>query len=386
MNRVLFVDDEKNILDAYKRVFFNRYDFTMTDSGAGAIEIIKNSKPFQVIVTDYKMPGMNGVELLNNVRTLSPDTIQIMLTGQAEMRAIIDLINKGKIFRFLTKPCSSEDMVFNIDAAIKQYELVTAEKELLGKTLGGSIKVLTDLLALAKPLAFYKTQRIRSLCKKMYNAVNAENKWQVEIAALLSQIGTVTMPDDILKKIYRGLTLSEEEMVMFRNHPVAGSEMLRNIPRLDSVVEIIRLQGKNYDGSGFPEDDVSEDAIPLGARILKIVIDYDNGISSGSEQERVFSEMKKHQDMYDPLLLDVAARVFQDSTDSTVSYINKELPPDELNENMYFAEDVVSADGITLGSKNQKITSAMITTLKNYEKNNQLKSAVKITEIVKQQV
>lgn len=378
MRRILFVDDDKNILNAYRRTFFNKYEFVMADSGSAALEIVNSSEPFHVIVVDYQMPGMNGVELLSIVRNISPDTIQIMLTGQADMQAIIDLINKGKIFRFLTKPCAQDDMILNIDAAIRQYDLVYAERELLGKTLGGSIKVLTDLLALVKPIIFYKSQRIRSLCKKIYNEIDVENKWQIEIATLLSQIGAVTIPDEILKKYYKDLKLSEDEMIMFRNHPLIGSDMLKSIPRMEKIADIIRYQGKNYDGSGFPEDNISGEAIPVGSRILRIALDYDNGINAGKEQDRILNDMKKKPDIYDSKMVEIACVILTGPSLSNNSFISKEVSPDQMTEEMYLAEDVVSATGLTLGNKNQKITSALITAFQNYEKNHQIKNQIKV--------
>lgn len=382
MGRILFVDDEKNILEAYKRAFYNKYDFVMTDSGQSAIDIISNSKPFQVIVTDYKMPGMNGVELLNLVSNLSPDTVQIMLTGQAEMQAVIDLINKGKIFRFLTKPCSHEDMVLNIDSAIRMYELVTAEKELLGKTLGGSIKVLTDLLALAKPQVFNKTQKIRSLAKSLYSELAIENKWQIEIAATLSQIGCVTIPDDILKKVYKGLTLSEPENVMFTRHPTIGADMIKNIPRLEKVAEIIRYQEKNFDGSGYPADDVNEELIPAGARILKIALDYDKAVTSGVEGDKALFDMNKKTGIYDPFLLSIAGTKFLKISNPSQQFLNEELSVDNLQEGMFLSEDLISATGVTVGTRNQKLTKALIATIINYSTNHQLKDKIKVVTII----
>jgi len=382
MGKILFVDDEKNILESYRRSFYDKYNFIMADSGQKAIEIINNNKePFQVIVTDYKMPKMNGVELLEKVKSISPDTVQIMLTGQADMGAVIHLINKGKLFRFLTKPCPPEDMMLNIDDAIRQHELVTAERELLGKTLGGSIKILADLLSLAKPQAFIKAQRIRSLARQIYSDLPVNNKWQIEIAATLSQIGCITIPDDILKKVYKGLTLSEDENLMFSTHSVIGADMIKNIPRMEKVSEIIRYQEKNFDGSGFPEDDIKEEDIPTGSRILKITLDYDNAVTGGAEKERVLLDMRKKTGWYDQSILAIAEKNFMQSGESTKKFVNKEIPAGHLKEGMYLAEDLTSASGSVIGNKNQKITSALIVTINNYSRNNQLKEKIKIIEV-----
>lgn len=378
MKRVLLVDDEKNILSAYKRNLSDEFDVATADSAFEAIDILSKDRSFVVIVSDYKMPKMNGVELLEKARTISPDTVQIMLTGQAEIEAIIDLINKGKIFRFLTKPCSTEDLVNNIRDGIRQNELVTAERELLGKTLGGSIRVLTDLLSLAKPQAFHKTRKIRNLARELFNALEIENKWQIEIAATLSQIGCVTIPDEILKKIYRGLILPESENVMFLSHPSIGADMIKNIPRMEAVADIIRYQEKNYDGSGYPHDSISEDNIPAGSRILKIALDYDKAVTGGVESRQALADMSKKTGVYDPVILQIAQKRFSEFESPKRSFISREVSADDLDESMYLAEDLVTASGSAIANKNQKLTPALIAAIKNYSKNSQLKETVKI--------
>lgn len=381
MYRILLVDDEKNILEAYRRNLSDEFDILLSDSGYSALELLSNDNTINVIVSDYKMPKMNGVELLEKARLISPETIQIMLTGHAEMESIIELINKGKIFRFLTKPCSREDLVKNIKDAIHQYELITAERELLGKTLGGSIRVLTDLLSLAKPQAFYKTQKIRSLARSIYNEFDLESKWQIEIAATLSQIGCVTIPDDILKKIYKGMLLYETEVLMFQTHPAIGADMIRTIPRMENVAEIIRYQEKNYDGSGFPQNDIKEDMIPAGSRIIKIALDYDKGVSGGNEPEKVLAEMDKKTGTYDPLFLNTARKNFlKIEADKKMAGI-KEITSEKLEDGMYLAEDLVASGGVIIGNSNQKITSTLIITIRNYIKNQQLRGTIKVFNI-----
>lgn len=375
--KVLMVDDEINILEAYRRNLRDRFDVNAVDSGESALKALGGGT-YQVIVTDYKMPVMNGVALLDRARAIAPDTTQIMLTGQAEMQAVIDLINKGKIFRFLTKPCTTEDLTRNIDDGIRQYELITAERELLGKTLGGSIRVLTDLLALAKPQAFHRAQRIRTVVRKVLQEKKIENAWQIEIAAMLSQIGCVTIPDDVLKKAYSHRKLTEYELAMFQNHPAIAAEMIVNIPRLDKVAEIVRYQEKCYNGEGFPEDDVKEQDIPYGARILKIAIDYDKHIVDGKEPMQGYEELLKKSELYDEELLKETQPAFAELWKKSKRFFNKELTVDNLKEGMYLAEDVMTASGVILGTKNQKVTLPLISTLKNYEKNKQIKGLLRL--------
>lgn len=376
--KVLLVDDETNILDAYKRNLKDHFQISTAVSGDTALTLLGGDEVFHVIVTDYKMPGMNGVELLESARRISPDTVQIMLTGQADMRAVIELINKGRIFRFLTKPCANEDLIDAINVAVRQHELITAERELVGKTLGGTVKILVDLLALAKPQAFYRAQRIRNLSKRVAEYKNMEDSWQMELASMLSQIGCVTIPDDILKKAYSGRILTEYELDIFQNHPLIAADMISNIPRMDQVADIIRYQEKRFDGTGVPVDAVKGENIPLGARIIKIAADFEKQSSSGMDQEKVLSAMGKKTGWYDPSVLEIAVKAFMEISAKGKRFVNRECHIDMLTDEMYLSEDVVSAEGVILGNRNQKVTSVLKLTLRNYEKNKQIKDTVKV--------
>ena len=144
-NKILFVDDDPNILSAYTRTLHKRYRMATASGGEEALQIIQTDGPFAVVVSDMRMPGMDGVALLTHVRNFNPDTVRIMLTGNADMGTAIEAVNQGNIFRFLTKPCEPDDLALALDGAIKQYRLVTSERELLELTLKGSIDLLVEL-------------------------------------------------------------------------------------------------------------------------------------------------------------------------------------------------------------------------------------------------
>ena len=140
--KILLVDDEVNVLQAYTRVLRSRFALESAESGSQALEVLKANGPFAAIVSDMRMPGMDGVELLSWVRELYPDTVRIMLTGNADQQTATDAVNQGAIFRFLSKPCDSEVLASTLEQAIRQHELITSEKSLLQDTLKGSIRML----------------------------------------------------------------------------------------------------------------------------------------------------------------------------------------------------------------------------------------------------
>ena len=147
------------------------------------------------------MPSMNGNQFLAAAKELAPDTVRVMLTGQADLRATVEAINKGNIFRFIEKPCPTETLMVILDAAVEQYRLVTAEKELLERTLNGSIKLLIDVLSIVNPYGFSESSKIKEIAFRLSKRLQIKDTWELELASALSQIGYVAVPAEILQKI-----------------------------------------------------------------------------------------------------------------------------------------------------------------------------------------
>lgn len=139
--KILFVDDDPNLLAGFQRNLRKLYMFDTATGGVEALERIKTDGPYAVIVADMQMPGMNGVELLTKVREVAPDTVRLMLTGNADQKTAVDAVNQGQVLGFLTKPCEPDMLRVTLDSALKQYSLVVVERELLEGTLSGSVKI-----------------------------------------------------------------------------------------------------------------------------------------------------------------------------------------------------------------------------------------------------
>src|SRR5262249_9949077 len=185
--------------------------------------------------------------------------VRIMLTGNMDQETAVQAVNTGEVFKFLNKPCDVDALKRVVGLAVRQYELVTAEKELLEQTLRGSIAVLADLLAAVKPEAFGCTARLRRKAREIAKHVPGVKSWELDAAALLSQLGCVTVAPEILEKVHRGEPLGDGEAQEFAAHALLGADLIGRIPRLGRVAKIILYQNKNYDGTGFPVDDVKKD-------------------------------------------------------------------------------------------------------------------------------
>ena len=189
--KILFVDDEPRILQAYQRSLKKEFSIDIAVGAADGLIVLASQGPYAVIISDQQMPGINGLQFLAKARERSPESVRVMLTGNSDQQTAIDALNQGNIFRFLTKPCSLTELAKTITDAMDQHRLIVAERELLGQTLNGSVQILTEILSLINPVAFGCASRIRRMVKQIAVVLKVENAWQVEIAAMLSQASGV---------------------------------------------------------------------------------------------------------------------------------------------------------------------------------------------------
>ena len=373
--KILFVDDDSNILAAHKRQFHKKFNVITVDSGKKGMDLLKEQGPFAVVVSDFRMPEMDGVQFLSTVRRTVPDTVRMLLTGQADMQASIDAINEGNIFRFLSKPCSSEMLTKALNEAVDQYRLITAERELLEKTLKGSIKVVSEILSMVSPVAFSCSSRIGSMAKKLAARLNVENMWEVELATMLSQIGCVTIPGETLERKYQGKHISIDENKMFMEHPNIGKSLLANIPRLEGIAEAIAYQEKQFDGGGIPIDDKKGTSIPLIARILKVVLDFDLMVIRGKTKPQAIAQMRSHVKWYDP---DIFKELESEIINIKEGYVNREIKLEELMSGMILAEDIKTEKGMLLIQKGHEITDTLKSRILNIGRVNPILEPIKI--------
>ena len=316
-DRVLFVDDDLQILSSFRRLLSSKLDVNTAGGVKEGLFALENKGPYAVVVSDFRMPVMNGVEFLARVKQASPDTVRILLTGFADLQTAIEAVNKGNIFRLLTKPCPSEIMIKSLVEGIRQYRLASAEKELLQGTLRGAINVLTELLALTKPDAFGRSSRIESQARKIAMTMGIEDLWEVEIAAALSQIGLFVYPDALIKRINKGRRLTHDDYQMFKEHPQLAGRLIAKIPRMEKVAEIVAYQEKNFDGTGVPEDSIKGQDIPIGARILKVALDFDVLTQTGNSSGQALIALKALPNIYDQDVLRALTSVMGDVKPNT---------------------------------------------------------------------
>ncbi len=375
--KILCVDDEQNVLDSIKRQLRKQFAIDTALGAPAALKMLIDQGPYAIVVSDMRMPEMDGVQLLTAVKQKAPNTVRIMLTGNADQQTAIEAINKGQIFRFLNKPCSREDLTQVFQDGLRQYRLVHAERELLEKTLRGSVKMLSDVLALVSPAAFGRATRVQALVRKIGPALKTEHAWQYEIAAMLSQIGCVTLPQETVDKVYHGNQLTEEETQMVDAHPAVGRGLVENIPRLEEIARCIAYQEKRFDGTGPPHDDpIQGQDLPLGARILKLSLDFDTLLSSGRSSIEAVRELKTRSGWYDPQLIEALQEAGVDQEDTALQ--QKLVRLSELDNHMILAQDIVTTSGMLVTVKGQEVTPSLRQRLRNFSRKSPIREPIQV--------
>lgn len=370
--KILFVDDESHVLDSISRQLRKRFVLKTALGADKALDVLKKEGPFAVIVTDMRMPGTDGVQLLSVVKEMYPETVRLMLTGNADQGTATEAVNKGQIFKFLTKPCSTPVLVTSLALALRQYRLITAERDLLDKTLKGSIKVLSELLSLANPVAFSSGYRMKNLVVEIAKSLGLDHIWKYEIAALMSQIGCISLPTTILKKKHSGEELDDDEREMFNNHPKVGAALLENIPRLESVVGMISIQLKPFDE--YEENSDLDEEVVMGAQILKVAIDYDFLLSQQGRHDDIIATLRSRKGLYNG---DILRRIKGFKPEDKQSVVTSVMVKDIII-GMIVEDDVIAKNGALLTPKGQEITWAVLQGLKNFAKKVGVKEPIRV--------
>ena len=355
--KILLVDDDKNILDGYRRILSREFLLETALGGEQALKMLEDGEPYAVVVSDMRMPGIDGIQLLGRIKVLAPNTVRVMLTGNADMNTAIEAINEGHIFRFLIKPCGKEMMAKTLTAALVQYRLVTAEDHLLEQTLSGCIQVLTEVLSLVNPAAFGRAERARRYIHQIVRAMKLGNPWQYEVAAMMSQLGCVTLAPETIQAVHSGEPLSANERAQYDAHPSVAYSLLSKIPRLEPIAWMIEHQN-----SSISADDSAGKDIRLGAEILRLTLAYEHLIQKGRSRTEAVHALALQNKGFSPEFFEALVALDPNAEEGEVRPCRIEL----LTVGMIIQSDLRTTDGALLVSKGHEVSSPLILKLKNF--------------------
>lgn len=414
-SRLLFVDDEPNILSALKRVFRPLgYVVYIAESGEEGLEVLEREH-IDLVLSDMRMPAMSGAQFLEKVREKWPAAVRILLTGYADITSTIDAINRGEIYRYISKPWDDHDMVLVVRQALERKFLeeekrrleeltrrqneelkdlnanleqkVKARTEELRQALSSlekaheqlkkgyltTIQVFANLMEMREGAMAGHSKRVAEmahlLAKKM--GLTGTEAQDVMVASLLHDIGKIGLPDYLLAKPFSALT--NEERLEVVKHPIKGAAALMALEQLKGAAKIIRSHHERYDGLGFPEGQVGL-AIPLGARILALANDYDNLLNGHltakplNKREALDFIIEARGKRYDPTAVDVFIDTVSKMADTSPTVAEITVTPTHLYSGMVLTRDVISRDGLLLLAKGHVLDESVIEQLHSFEK------------------
>ncbi|MDA8162264.1 MAG: response regulator [Desulfobacteraceae bacterium] len=406
---VLFVDDEENVLKSIHRLLHGEnYRLIFAADPRSALEILQKEKDrVAAVISDQRMPEMTGTEFLSQVKAFDPDIIRVILTGYADIKAVLEAINKDEVFRFITKPWDNEELKSIVRQAVFHHFLIVENKRLLRVTqeqnetlqdlnasleqkvaertaqliqqhnelkkmhqrlkdnFKDTVRVFVNLIELNDTFLGGHSKRVGLLARELAERMNIDEADLdlIEMAALLHDIGLVGVPKEIYRKKRLGFNVAQD--AIFKTHVEIGYNLLYKIEFLRQAAVIVKCHHERFDGKGFPLG-LPNVSIPIGARIINVVSTYDDYIY---QYELDREEALKRLRALSGAALDPAiVKTFEDTLHTIHPiYGEKSVKIDELKAGMQLSRDIVAASGRMLMSKDSVMTNAHITRLKNFQ-------------------
>jgi response regulator RpfG family c-di-GMP phosphodiesterase len=347
--RILCVDDEPLVLEGLERTLFEHFDVTTESNPVRALSVLEAGPTFAVVLSDMRMPELDGAGLLARAREIAPLTTRMLLTGQSDINSAVAAVNQGQILRFLWKPCPPEALIAALEVGVEQYRLVTAERELLERTVTGCVRLLSEVLSLMAPALFSRTQRIKALVAHMVKKLSLEDPWRFEVAALFSMIGCVGLSESILERVLARRPLDAQDQKAFDDHPLMAHRLLTEIPRFEEIAAMIKLQ------TGGPHPTPSND-VERGGALLRIATQIERSTAQGKSIPDALGELERKLSAAELPFLKTLAD-FRNAEGSTTV---RSLPVNQMTSEMILEEDVRTTNGVVVVPKGRELSMVLI--------------------------
>lgn len=402
---MLCVDDEPNIVSALRRLFRGSgYRVLTATSGAQALELMQ-TESVDLIISDMRMPIMDGAQLLEQVRQRWPGTSRLLLTGYADMASTVAAINRGGVYRYITKPWNDSELLGNVHQAFElqglvrekqRLELLTQQQNLSLKDLNAtledkvmartqelsqvndklkknyltSIKVFSNLIELRGGQLVGHARRVADLARRTARAMDLPEETQREIfvAGLMHDIGHIGLSDALLARPVP--RMADDELALYRKHPMMGEQALMALDDMQAIAALIRSHHERHDGKGFP-DALRAEAIPIGARILAVADTFDDlqtghlgGTGLAEDQARTLIARGRGTQFH-PEVVDVFLQVSLKATPASEAPV--QVSTAELKPGMVLAKELISAEGVMLLGVGQVLTDDLLRRIRAYE-------------------
>lgn len=395
-NKILYVDDEDNLLTSFKSLLRKeQYEIHLLQESDKIDEIIKNHGPFAIVISDQRMPGLDGVGVLEHVSKTSPETVRIMLTGYSDYEDTKRAINQAGIFQYIQKPWNDDILKTIICDSVLQFNLVRQNimlteqifsqnnelEELIDGTVNETVQMLCDLLGYINPHATSQTERIRKLATvtlDLLPPVSLQERRDMILAFKLHNIGLAALPPWIQVTLNKDGLSSIDRFPAARNHQLLAYQLLKNIPRFEGVARIIQFSQKNFDGTGEPVlEPVHGKNIPLGSRILHILSDMEKNSTDNFKGKDVLINLLQRQFKYDDDIINILL-----GRQKEIKPIGKEsfVAVNNLTPGMVILDNVNTKNNQLMMQANTTLTLSSIILLKHWHEQDPIVEPIRIID------
>lgn len=307
---ILIVDDEEDNLALLYRTLRADFNIIKTTSPIQALNLILGNE-IDIIISDHKMPEMDGVEFLKRSCEINSHCVRILVTAYSDLHILIDAINSAKVYRYIKKPWEPAELCLTVKSAVEYYQLKCDNDKLINdlkELFSGTISAIIEALDAKDSFTLGKSKRVTYFALKMaqYFKLSSEETSKLELAGLLHDIGMIGVSEEVLNKT---TVLSNEEFESIKLHVNHGIKILEDIKQLKGVVEIIKYHHERVDGKGYPYG-AKDIEIPLNAKIICIADAYDSMVSNRSYRQGLSHEeamsriIEQSGKQFDPVVVD----------------------------------------------------------------------------------
>lgn len=366
--RVLFVDDDENLLAGLRRATARVCEGHSALGALNGLKALRDDGGFSLVIADMRMPGMDGLEFIARARKIAPEAVYVMLTGNHDQKTAADAVNEGRVFRFLTKPVSREKLEETITQGCEQYRARLAERDVLERTLTGALATLIDVLRMARPGMFGNDQRRGKVAAFIGKATGAKSVWELEIAAMLSHVGSLSMPEDELPLAAAIEDWTGEQKEAVVRQAKLGAQMLRRIPRMGMVSRLIERQ---YDGmwAGHPRAEAGgerDPAVEEMVRVMQAATILERVRGAGGTMGEALAVIETTRLGKDAALVEAIRKIPQGELGFCERNQHERIPVSRVRTGMTLRESVRTTRGELLLSAGNQVTEALCERIENY--------------------
>jgi response regulator RpfG family c-di-GMP phosphodiesterase len=358
-NKILCVDDEESILRGFQLNLRKDFELHLAANGREGLEVFEKEKGFALVLSDMRMPEMDGATMLSKIKAIDPEVVTVLLTGHTDFESAIAAVNEGNVFRMLSKPCPPETLIKVLKDGLAQHDLIISKRILLDQTLRGAVDALAQSLSTAKPLFFGRAQRVRRIAKEIGEKLNVPNAWRLDVAAVFSQLSYISIPEAVSEDVYHNRKLSPEVKEMVKKLPDDTQKIIQKIPGLEEVGEIFKKVDIQY---RFETPD--NEGIRISASILKVALDYDYYEQQGHDKNLIIQTLVSRTKDYDPKITEILSELLLVAGQS---YKLEEVSLKKLEVGMRLAQDLKLNDGMLVASSGADIDGQLLKVIRNYE-------------------